>query len=97
MSAPDTNIRRQEHQHRAPLTGMKAVVGFVAVLLLIYVGYLFVAADAPEATDQPAAITQEIQSTTDSGTTDSGTVETLPQDPVSNIVNPGAPEAGGSN
>ena len=38
MSAPNTNLEKQERRHRGPLIGMIAGVVFVAVLLL---GYTF--------------------------------------------------------
>ncbi|GGG65903.1 hypothetical protein GCM10011415_10870 [Salipiger pallidus] len=51
MSAPDTNVKRQEKQHKAPLLGMWVGLGFVA---LLFVGWLFyVAADGSEEEQTP--------------------------------------------
>lgn len=37
MSAPDTNIDKQADNHKGPLTGMKAVLAFVGVLLVAFI------------------------------------------------------------
>lgn len=47
MSAPDTNIKKQERRHRGPLGGMKLAVGFAAVLFVLWVAWLFFAGDDP--------------------------------------------------
>ncbi|MGR3756706.1 MAG: hypothetical protein ACU0AT_05700 [Tranquillimonas sp.] len=36
MSAPRTNIKKQERRHKVPLIGMVIVVGFALVLLALY-------------------------------------------------------------
>ncbi|SFA76111.1 hypothetical protein SAMN05421688_0669 [Poseidonocella pacifica] len=48
MSAPDTNTKTQEKQHRAPLNGMKIAVGFALLLLIVWVGWEILASDGPE-------------------------------------------------
>jgi hypothetical protein len=39
MSAPDTNVEKQERRHKAPLLGMKGVVVFAALSLIGFVFY----------------------------------------------------------
>lgn len=41
MSAPDTNVEKQEKKHKAPLGGMALVVGFALVLLVLLVFFVF--------------------------------------------------------
>lgn len=48
MSAPDTNISRQQRQHKGPLGGMAAGVGFVAVLLVVFLGYIWFSGSSPD-------------------------------------------------
>lgn len=40
MSAPDTNIAKQERQHKGPLTGMALGIGFVAVIALAFLTWV---------------------------------------------------------
>lgn len=58
MSAPDTNIEKQKREHRAPLWGMWAGLGLVAVLFLAWMGYVVGNGDTPgaegEGLDAPA-------------------------------------------
>lgn len=56
MSAPDTNLKKQERQHRAPLMGIKGVLALVAVLFLGYLFYL-TGTDAPGAPSQGDPVT----------------------------------------
>ena len=42
MSAPDTNIEKQEKRHRGPLYGMKIVV---AIALILMIGLFFFLAE----------------------------------------------------
>lgn len=39
MSAPDTNVEKQERRHKAPLLGMKGVIVFAALCLIALVFY----------------------------------------------------------
>ncbi len=39
MSAPDTNVKKQERRHKVPLMGMKSVVVFAALALIALVFY----------------------------------------------------------
>lgn len=48
MSAPDTNLKRQERQHRAPLWGIWASLGLVALLFLGWIGWVMANGQAPE-------------------------------------------------
>jgi hypothetical protein len=52
MSAPETNVKNQEKKHKAPLLGMKWVVGFALALLVILVAVLSFSGNEP-ANDQP--------------------------------------------
>lgn len=45
MSAPDTNIKKQERRHKAPLLGMKGVVVFAALCLIALVFYTVLQTD----------------------------------------------------
>ena len=49
MSAPDTNVEKQEKKHKAPLVGMVAVVGFALVLLVVLVFFVFGNGEEPDA------------------------------------------------
>lgn len=49
MSAPDTNVEKQEKKHKVPLVGMVAVVGFALVLLLGLVFFVFADGEEPDA------------------------------------------------
>lgn len=48
MSAPNTNLEKQENQHRGPLRGMFAVVLFALVLLAILAFWAFGRGGSPE-------------------------------------------------
>ena len=39
MSAPDTNIERQEEQHKPALMGIKGAMIFGALMLIVIIGY----------------------------------------------------------
>lgn len=47
MSAPETNVKKQEKDHKSPLLGMKAAVGFAVVLLVLLVVYLSFGGNEP--------------------------------------------------
>ena len=49
MSAPDTNVEKQEKKHKAPLGGMIAVVAFALLLLLGLVFFVFGNGEEPDA------------------------------------------------
>ncbi len=40
MSAPNTNIETQEHEHKTPLFGIKAALVYAAILLAAFVTYV---------------------------------------------------------
>lgn len=88
MSAPDTNIKVQERQHKAPLSGMALAVGFGVLLIAFLGGYLMVTGNEPGEADVAPAATMSTTEKADPAVT---------QDPVSGIVNPGAPEAAGAS
>ena len=48
MSAPDTNVDKQEKQHKPSLLGIKGVLIFAFTLLVLFVGYVFLQGDNPE-------------------------------------------------
>jgi hypothetical protein len=48
MSAPDTNVEKQEEKHKPALLGIKGVVGFAALLLVLFVGWVIINGQAPE-------------------------------------------------
>ncbi len=52
MSAPETNVKKQEKEHKAPLLGMKWVVVFAIVLLVLLVAVLSFSGNEP-GNDQP--------------------------------------------
>jgi len=63
MSAPDTNIKKQEKRHKGPLAGMVAVVIFAGVLLIGLVAYLVYQGNEPrdaEEADIPAPVVGEV-------------------------------------
>ena len=73
MSAPDTNIKTQKKQHKGPLGGIWFGLGFVALLLIVWLAWVFASADESDpaaATTAPAAATE-----TEAGTTQ---METAP-------------------
>lgn len=41
MSAPNTNIETQEHEHKTPLFGIKAAMVYAAVLLAAFLVWVF--------------------------------------------------------
>lgn len=50
MSAPQTNVEKQEKNHRPPLVGMAAMVVFAIVLLIALVVYISARGNEPEET-----------------------------------------------
>lgn len=52
MSAPKTDLEKQEKRHRGPLTGIVGVVVFALALLLLFVGYVVWQGDSPEGAEQ---------------------------------------------
>ena len=48
MSAPHTDLDKQEKRHKAPLLGMGAAVMFAAVLLVLMIGWLVMRGGTPE-------------------------------------------------
>ncbi|MBP0481759.1 hypothetical protein [Sagittula salina] len=77
MSAPHTNIHKQERRHRVPLGGMKLGVIVAALLLLIYVAYEFVAATGPDDTQTVPETTSSTVEQSEPGlvTQDGGTTQ----------------------
>lgn len=54
MSAPDTNVKKQEKQHRGSLWGIWAGLGFVAVLFVVWLLWVF--ANGQEPTEPSAQV-----------------------------------------
>ena len=40
MSAPKTNLEKQERRHAGPLVLMAGCIGFVAIILVAYFGFI---------------------------------------------------------
>ena len=49
MSAPDTNIERQEENHRPSLLGIKGAMAFGALMIILLIGYNVLNAGDPDA------------------------------------------------
>lgn len=56
MSAPDTNIERQEKNHKAPLLGIKGAMLFGVLMLLLAIFFALSNGTAPS--EQQADFTQ---------------------------------------
>ena len=52
MSAPDTDLKKQKKDHRPAIWGMRSVVIFAAVLLLLLVGWVVLRGNEPVTPDQ---------------------------------------------
>lgn len=52
MSAPHTDVEKQKKRHKAPLIGIRAVVLWSVVLLILLVGYLAFTGNEPEGSDE---------------------------------------------
>ncbi|MGR3486060.1 MAG: hypothetical protein ACU0BF_11995 [Paracoccaceae bacterium] len=48
MSAPETNIEKQEKRHKGPLIGMGAMVAWSVGLLILFVAFMAWSGDSPE-------------------------------------------------
>ncbi|MFD1509063.1 hypothetical protein [Lacimonas salitolerans] len=48
MSAPNTDVEKQEKKHKPSLLGMKGAVAFAVVLLILFGGWVIVNGNAPE-------------------------------------------------
>ncbi|MGJ8618036.1 MAG: hypothetical protein ACSHWS_14435 [Sulfitobacter sp.] len=48
MSAPDTDLEKQERRHKAPLLGMKSIIIFAALMLVALVLYTMSQSDDGE-------------------------------------------------
>lgn len=51
MSAPDTNIEKQQRRHAGPLTGMTVAVVFAGLLLVGLIGWTVYNAGVPEGSE----------------------------------------------
>lgn len=74
MSAPKTDVDKQEEHHKGPLTGMRGVLVFAGVLLVGMLIYLFVYGAGPEvsegAIDGPADPVAESEPVVEGGVAD---------------------------
>ena len=48
MSAPETNIHKQEKRHAGPLTGMRVLLIIVGIMLLGWVGWVVIQGQDPQ-------------------------------------------------
>ncbi|KAA9007901.1 hypothetical protein [Histidinibacterium aquaticum] len=48
MSAPDTDVKEQEHRHRPSLWGMAIAVAFAAILLVLLTSWIFFQGNDPD-------------------------------------------------
>ena len=48
MSAPDTNVEKQERRHKPALLGIRGVLVIVALLTIVFVFYLLMGASGPD-------------------------------------------------
>ncbi len=51
MSAPNTNIEKQERRHKPSLLGIALSVGIAAILLLAFIVYVFLNGQEPGTAD----------------------------------------------
>ena len=52
MSAPHTDVEKQKKRHKGPLAGIRAVVLWAVVLLVLLLAYVLFTGDAPEGADE---------------------------------------------
>ena len=52
MSAPHTDVEKQKKEHRAPLLGIRAVVLWSVVLLILLVLFIFLTGNDPSGSEQ---------------------------------------------
>lgn len=86
MSAPHTDLEKQEKQHKGPLTGMAivAVFGVLLILLLVFMGFSF--GNEPEAESTVEAVgSGEVE---EQGDEVVGAPEQLGTDPGQQVMNP---------
>lgn len=67
MSAPDTNIEKQERQHRPALSGMAIAAGFAALLFVGWVLMVFFGGDDPGETNAERTVPGAAVVETDQG------------------------------
>ncbi|MCR8546406.1 hypothetical protein M4578_01095 [Salipiger sp. P9] len=48
MSAPNTDLQKQQHQHRVPLWGIWGGLGLVAAMFLVWLSWVFAGGQMPE-------------------------------------------------
>ncbi|MEM7709429.1 MAG: hypothetical protein AAF264_01495 [Pseudomonadota bacterium] len=58
MSAPDTNIKKQEKRHAGPLIGIGAGVVFAGILLFAFLSFQVDPAETEAGEEAPAAATE---------------------------------------
>ena len=51
MSAPDTNVKKQEEKHKPALLGIKGAIAFAALLLALFVGWVIVNGQSPDGSE----------------------------------------------
>jgi len=63
MSAPDTNIEKQERDHKAPLLGIRGVVIFAVALLLGLLAWLAYNGNEPGEAEGAAPVAPSVDTT----------------------------------
>ncbi len=86
MSAPKTDLEKQEKRHKGPLTGIVGVVVFALVLLLLFVGYVVWQGDSPEGAEQ------QIDGRTGEVSDDAGDAATEPEAATDSIATEPSPD-----
>jgi hypothetical protein len=56
MSAPNTNVEKQERRHRPALLGIRGVLVFVALITIGLVFYIMVVGSDPDQAADPGAL-----------------------------------------
>lgn len=69
MSAPKTDVEKQEKRHKPALNGMKVAVGFAVLLLVAFIVWTVASGDEPETADEQVEVPSGDVVDTDTGET----------------------------
>lgn len=83
MSAPKTNIEKQERRHRGPLAGMWIVVGLVLLGFLVWLIWVFAVAEPDDEVvgDEVPGVAESVDTTAPTGTIEPGEEQNAPAPP----------------